>query len=156
MKLRTIAFAAILALLPVGVAGSANAGDTHEVAAAKGAQVKAQIVKDLKAAKAWNDGSITIYRDHNLYGSLYSWVIHPGACNNGASVVAYVLTYERQRASSIKYISPIGDSYCNYLSVRSASWDHPYWGTYVVYPNYWYNFGQGYNDNVDAWVLEHR
>ncbi len=107
-------------------------------------------------ASAASVGTITIYRDHNYVGSLYTWAI-TGGCENGRQIVAYILTYEIQRASSIRFLAGgIDNRGCNFLSVRSAYSNHPYWGTCVNSLNWGYNFGQGYNDNSDAWVLEHR
>jgi ABC-type enterobactin transport system permease subunit len=105
---------------------------------------------------AADTGSITIYRDHNQVGSMYTWAI-TGGCGNGRQIVAYVLTYERQRASSIRFLAGgMGNNECNYLSVRSGISGHPYWGTCVQSFANGYNFGWPYNDNTDAWVLEHR
>lgn len=108
------------------------------------------------APAAADTGSITIYRDHGMLGgSLYTWSI-TGGCANGRQIVAYILTYEIQRASSIRFLAGgRGNQECNYLSVRSKSDGWNYQGQCVRATVNGFNFDASHNDNSDAWVLRY-
>jgi hypothetical protein len=107
------------------------------------------------AAQAADVGLITIYHDHNDIGFLYNWGV-TGGCANGRQIVAYILTYEIQRASSIRFLAGgLENQQCNYLSVRSHSDGWNYQRQCVRSVRDSFNFDAQHNDNSDAWVLSY-
>jgi hypothetical protein len=110
----------------------------------------------VQAAARIDTGSVSIFRDHGyLGGNLYTWSI-TGGCWGGRQIVAYILTYEIQRASSIRFFAGGRNNQdCNYLSVRSKSNGWNYQGQCVNSINVGFNFDSSHNDNSDAWVLSY-
>jgi len=101
-------------------------------------------------------GTISLWEHHNQVGWLETGSFQ-GGCANGRQYVGWVSSSNHiQRVSSLRInAGGLSNNLCNALYLRSASWDHPYWGTCVDVTRNQINFGQGYNDNVDAWVLRH-
>ncbi len=124
-------------------------------------KLKAAIVASLIAAgsliataapAAADTGSLTIYNDHNYSGYLYTWAIS-GGCSNGRQISGNILTYERQRVSSIRFLAGgRGNDACNQLLVRSAS-TGAWYGTCLRSFSNGFNFSQPINDNANAWNL---
>lgn len=120
------------------------------------AQAQPAQAQPAPAAALIDTGNLSIYRDHGfLGGNLYTWAI-TGGCWGGRYIVADILTYEIQRASSIRFLAGGRNNQdCNYLSVRSHSNGWNYQGQCVNTISIGFNFDASHNDNSDAWVLSY-